>query len=219
VNVAATAASAGRSSGAGGARDRPQLAAQAIIARRVRGLAYRIWTNFLETGRATGLLLLVSELLVVILTIVRRPAAVINRSWRARAMTAVSILGPPMLRPLETGGFFPELVTLPISMLGLSIVVAGKVTMGRSFCLIPAHRGLVTSGPYRFVRHPIYLGYLLTHIAFLAAHPSMWNLSALVVADLALVIRSWYEEQTLDSDPAYAAYRQRVRWGYVPGLF
>jgi protein-S-isoprenylcysteine O-methyltransferase Ste14 len=160
-----------------------------------------------------------SELLVVILTVVRRPASVINRSWRARAITAVSILGPPMLQPIDGAGWLPEAITLSISTVGLSIVVAGKLTMGRSFCLIPAHRGLVTSGPYRIVRHPIYVGYLLTHAAFLAAHPSFWNLSALAVADLALVIRSRYEERTLDADPLYVAYRERVRWGYVPGLF
>ena len=58
-------------------------------------------------------------------------------------------------------------------------------------------------GLYRIVRHPIYLGYLLTHIPFLAAHPSGWNVAVLVAGDAALIVRALYEEQTLGRDPQY----------------
>src|SRR5881392_2079891 len=57
-------------------------------------MAVRFGADFLKTGRVTGLLLLVSELLVVVLTVVRRSAATVDRSVRARSLTAVSMLGP-----------------------------------------------------------------------------------------------------------------------------
>ena len=47
----------------------------------------------------------------------------------------------------------------------------GKITLGRSFGVVPANRGVVVGGPYNFVRHPIYTGYLITHVAFLVANP------------------------------------------------
>ncbi|MEO8520881.1 MAG: methyltransferase, partial [Acidobacteriota bacterium] len=102
---------------------------------------------------------------------------------------------------------------------GLLVVIAGKLSLGRSFGLMPANRGVVSSGMYRFVRHPIYSGYLLTHAAFCAANPTLGNLLVLVGADVALAIRALCEEQTLAADAAYRAYQQQVRWRVLPGLF
>ena len=42
------------------------------------------------------------------------------------------------------------------------LVEDGKLSLGRSFGLMPANRGVVSTGMYRLVRHPIYLGYLVT---------------------------------------------------------
>jgi protein-S-isoprenylcysteine O-methyltransferase Ste14 len=93
------------------------------------------------------------------------------------------------------------------------------VALGRSFGLVPANRGVVAAGPYRLVRHPIYLGYLVTHLAFVVANPLWWNVWMLGVADTALVVRLLYEERTLARDARYVNYRERVRWRLVPGVF
>jgi protein-S-isoprenylcysteine O-methyltransferase Ste14 len=69
------------------------------------------------------------------------------------------------------------------------------------------------------VRHPIYAGYLFTHLAFLAQYPSAWNVSVLVIADTALVVRALMEERVLSGDEAYRGYCQRVGWHLVPGVF
>jgi protein-S-isoprenylcysteine O-methyltransferase Ste14 len=150
---------------------------------------------------------------------VRRSARSLDRSVKARLLTVVSVLGPPLLAPAAVAPLAPEVATVAVSCAGLAIVIAGKVTLGRSFALLPANRGIVSTGLYHVVRHPIYMGYLITHAAFLAASPSMWNIVALVVADAALLARAVCEEQTLAKDPAYQEYQTRVRWRVVPGLF
>jgi protein-S-isoprenylcysteine O-methyltransferase Ste14 len=181
-------------------------------------LAIKIGREFLATGHVTGLLLLVSELLVVVLTVVRRRATIVDRSTAARIIATVSIVGIPFIRPTG-GGFAPDLVTAAASAAGLAIVITGKATLGRSFGLMPANRGIVCRGIYRVLRHPIYAGYLVTHAAFLVAHPSAWNLALFLVSDTALMVRSIYEERTLAKDAEYADYMTRVRWRVAPGLF
>lgn len=182
-------------------------------------LAQRIAANTLQTGRLTGLLLVASEGLVVVLMIIRRPSSDVDRRWLVRLVTILSMVGPPLLRPLPTPAGREDVATAIASALGLGFVVISKLALGRSFGLVPANRGVVCSGPYRLVRHPIYLGYLVTHAAFLIANPLAWNFWMLGMADTALLVRALYEERTLQHDAAYLAYEARVRWRIVPGLF
>jgi protein-S-isoprenylcysteine O-methyltransferase Ste14 len=195
-----------------------EFAARAAIAGLFVVLAMRIAREFLETGHVTGLLLLVSELLVVVLTVVRRRAVTVDRTWDARLVAGASIVFVPLIRPVGPA-FAPDLATAIVSGVGLAIVIAGKVALGRSFGLMPANRGIVSRGMYRVVRHPIYAGYVVTHLAFLAAHASPLNVLLLVVSDASLFVRAVYEERTLALDPAYRSYMGRVRWRIVPGVF
>ena len=181
-------------------------------------LSLNLVHDFVETRHVTGLLLLVSEALVVALTLVRRTAMVVDRSWTARILTMFATFGPPLVRPTAVAAA-PEFATILISASGLIIVVLGKLSLGRSFGLTPANRGVVCTGLYRVVRHPIYLGYLITHVGFVLANPAGWNLAVLVLADVALLLRAICEERTLARDAEYRAYMDRVRWRIIPRLF
>jgi steroid 5-alpha reductase family enzyme len=199
--------------------DPGDILARIVVGALFLALAIRIADNSLQTGRVTGLLLVASEGLVVVLMIIRRAAGDVDRRWTSRTITALSIVGPPLVRPLPSPGGGADVATAVLSALGLCLVVVSKLALGRSFGLVPANRGVVCSGPYRLVRHPIYLGYVLTHVAFLVANPMMWNVLMLGAADAALLMRAVYEERTLRRDEAYAAYQARVRWRMVPGVF
>lgn len=199
-------------------RDVGDLASRIVIVTLFSSMAMRLAADAARTGHATGMLMVASEALVVALTLVRRNAARVDRTWAARLLTAVSAFGPPLVRPADVAGS-PEQFTLTLMALGLMVVVAGKVSLGRSFGLTPANRGVVSSGVYRFLRHPIYLGYLLTHVGFVIANPAVWNMVLLAIADVALILRACREERTLAQDPAYRDYMQRVRWRLVPRVF
>jgi len=180
--------------------------------------AVQIGAEFVRTGHLTGLLLLVSELLVVVLTVMRRPAVRVDRAWRTRIVALASMVGIPLLRPIGVG-IVPDAATAAVSAVGLLLIIAGKVALGRSFGLMPANRGIVCRGVYRVMRHPIYAGYLVTHAAFLVAHPIGWNLLVLVASDTALLVRAICEERTLARDAEYAGYMTKVRWRVLPGVF
>ena len=193
--------------------------ARAVVGSLFALLSINLVADFARTHRATGLLLLVSEALVVVLTIVRRRARLVDRSPEAAIATAMSLVGPSLVRVSGGAGLMPDVVTMIVSAMGLIVVIAGKLTLGRSFGIAPANRGVVVAGPYGFVRHPIYAGYLVTHVAFACAYPSPWNLAVLVVSDAALIFRALCEERVLATDRTYQTYCRRVAWHLVPGVF
>ena len=195
------------------------LLARAVVGTLFAVLSLVLLQDFLETRRITGLLLLASEALIVVLTIFRRRANAVDRSPEAVVMTGLSIIGPYLLRPSADGSWVPDLVTAALSSVGLAVVIAGKMTIGRSFGIAPANRGIVTAGPYLFVRHPIYTGYLISHLGFVIAHPTVRNIAIAVVADVCLVVRALIEERMLIRDEGYREYCGRVRWHVLPGVF
>jgi protein-S-isoprenylcysteine O-methyltransferase Ste14 len=200
-------------------RDRADSISRVVIVALFSFMAVRLGANYLETGRLAGLMLLASEALVVVLTVFRRAPMMVDRSLRARVLTTLAMIGPPLVAPATLAPLVSDAIAASVSGVGLLVVICGKISLGRSFGLMPANRGIVSSGLYRLVRHPIYLGYFITHVAFLAAHPSVWNIGLLVVSDIAQLARAVCEERTLAKDEAYREYQTRVRWRVVPGLF
>jgi len=194
-------------------------AARALVAGLFALMSVNLLGDFMRTGHVTGLLLLASESLVVVLTILRRRANLTDRSIAAAVATTLSLVGPPLVRAVNGHALLPDAVTASVSVVGLLIVIAGKVALGRSFGIAPANRGVVARGPYAFVRHPIYAGYLVTHIAFAIAHPTAWNLCILAIADSMMVVRALVEERLLRTDAQYEAYCGRVAWHVIPGVF
>jgi protein-S-isoprenylcysteine O-methyltransferase Ste14 len=195
------------------------LLARAIVIVLFSLMSANLFSDFLRTGHVTGLLLLASESLVVVLTIVRRRTSLVDRSAAGVITTAVSLAGPPLLRAFDGSNLVPDAVTAGASAVGLGLVIVGKLALGRSFGIAPANRGVVMRGPYVLVRHPIYAGYLLTHAAFLVAHLTPWNVAVVIVADGALVVRALIEERVLSADAQYQSYCRKVGWHLVPGVF
>jgi protein-S-isoprenylcysteine O-methyltransferase Ste14 len=79
---------------------------------------------------------------------------------------------------------------------------------------------VVTSGPYRFVRHPMYVGAMLMYVANPLVWGSVW---ALVVSAVIIVLFLWRtarEDQTLRSElPGYAEYAAQTRYRLLPGVW
>jgi len=195
--------------------------ARIIVCLMFGALCVNILQEFLRTGHITGLMLLASESLVIVLTLAQRRATIVDRSVPAGIVTLVSVAGPPLMRADHdiVALAAPDMLTGIISLLALLLIVSGKLTLGRSFGLVPANRGVVVQGPYLAVRHPIYSGYLVAHVAFLAAHPSTWNVVVFAIADGALIVRALMEERVLTTDADYRDYCARVSWHLIPGVF
>lgn len=83
------------------------------------------------------------------------------------------------------------------------------------------NRGIVTSGPYQWVRHPHYLSKLIFWWIVLipSAIGNYWLISGMIFWTTIYVLRGLMEENFLKSDPEYQAYMKAVKWRFIPGVF
>jgi len=118
----------------------------------------------------------------------------------------------------------PGHVSWPAAGLALVTLAAGLslvslLTIGRFFGVRPALRGLVTSGPYRFIRHPIYLSYVIADIGYNLQEWNSVTLLLVLVGWLSLVYRIHAEERLLSQHAEWPAYVALVRYRLFPGLW
>ena len=79
---------------------------------------------------------------------------------------------------------------------------------------------MVTDGPYRFVRHPSYIGSILSWICAALALGSWFALVPVVLIAATVVVRTALEDRALQAElEGYREYAQRVRYRLVPGVW
>jgi protein-S-isoprenylcysteine O-methyltransferase Ste14 len=161
------------------------------------------------------------QILLLIVTMVfrRTPVRVTPNPWfwllafvatyGLFAFTAFAPNGRPLV---------PSFVTNSLAVVSVAVQVFARLSLGRSIGFVPANRGIVTTGAYRFVRHPIYLGMFVALMSFVLRSYSRLSLALAVLLVLLFMVKSIVEERFLTADPEYAAYLRQVRWRWFPGV-
>jgi protein-S-isoprenylcysteine O-methyltransferase Ste14 len=102
---------------------------------------------------------------------------------------------------------------------GMTWAIYSLSYLGKRFSIVPEARGLVTGGPYRFARHPIYLGEIAAGLGLVLPTILTVHMGVFVVFVTAQLIRTHYEERVLRRTfPEYAAYARRTR-RLIPFIF
>ncbi|HMZ07709.1 MAG TPA: isoprenylcysteine carboxylmethyltransferase family protein [Anaerolineales bacterium] len=79
---------------------------------------------------------------------------------------------------------------------------------------------VVTTGPYRLVRHPGYAGALWTYLAMPIFLDSTWAFIPAILLLVILVVRTSMEDATLQAElPGYKEYAQRTKYRLLPGIW
>jgi protein-S-isoprenylcysteine O-methyltransferase Ste14 len=183
-----------------------------------------IGANLYTQAPEFGVLILpgiLQELVVAASFLLRPRSRAAAPGWRPRAVAYANTFGPMLflwyaarfhhdwIRPTP----WPEL-----RLAGAVLWLGGAVLslwplwyLRRSFSVEPEARELVTDGPYRWARHPIYAVYLLVNTGILLRHLTA-PLALLMTAWFALLlVRVGYEEEVLGrAFPQYGDYRRRV---------
>jgi hypothetical protein len=183
-------------------------------------LAFRMFRAVGLGGSPLNYLQLAAEGLVVVLILLRRPAKDVSLNPIDWALAVGATAGPLLIRPEpNVAALGPPLLSALLMIGGIVFQIYAKLTLRFSFGVAPANRGLIVGGPYRFVRHPIYLAYLMSQVGFLLLNPTLWNVSLYTISLILQLLRIQAEERLLSRDPGFAAFRDRVRFRLIPGVW
>lgn len=189
----------------------------------IAAYSFFVWNvgrNWLaEPERLTLLMLLVTEGVSLLIVVFARKATLRDLAPLSIMATVYAAYYFVLLRFTGTTRLIPEWMGIAFQLTGLVVQLSAKLALGRSFGLLPAVRGIVTRGPYRYVRHPIYFGYLIAHIGFLLSNFNVQNIGVLMSLYVAQLWRIHREELALSTDPSYATYRKTVTWRLIPGIY
>jgi len=138
---------------------------------------------------------------------------------RRLAWVAAPIGSFAMLLARPAPGGIPQVPAEAVQLLGVAVALLSLGTLGRSFGLVAANRGVKTYGPYALVRHPAYTGYLIAYSAYCAENPSLRNVFLLLASTAFQLVRIGEEERVLSADEGYRDYTDRVRFRLLPYVY
>ena len=178
---------------------------------------FYIRANF-ATHNALNLLIASTDIVTVACILFRRPATSVSldpQDWAlALGGALLSMFMRPGGAPLVEPGY-----ALCLLADGTLISVAAKLSLNRRFGVAPANRGVQMRGAYVFIRHPMYMGYVLVHAAYLLTNPTLLNVALIAITWSCQCGRVLREERWLLQDRTYRRYAKIVRFRFLPGVF
>jgi protein-S-isoprenylcysteine O-methyltransferase Ste14 len=134
------------------------------------------------------------------------------------AASGAMLILPCFMRPLDRSTGALATAGLIFELCGIVVTQVARVYMGRSFGILPANRGIVSKGPFRWVRHPIYFGWFLLSMGYAMSFTNLRN-TILIIATLPFMVwRIDQEEAHLSADSEYRGYMDHVRYRLLPGV-
>jgi protein-S-isoprenylcysteine O-methyltransferase Ste14 len=151
---------------------------------------------------------------------VRLPSIARTAGPMPRACALLGAYLPAVITMLPTGtseGL--QLAAALVTTSGMAGALYALIYLGNAFSVFPQARRLVTTGPYQFIRHPLYLFGELSVLGIALGYAQPWALLMAMFSFLAQFPRMTYEEKILttafDSYPTYAAKTARL----IPGVY
>lgn len=154
--------------------------------------------------------------LIVLGYLRRTPPRERAATWSELLLPLVGGPAPFVLLVAPPAPVVREEVILALLLAGALLVSASYFFLGGSFSILVEARELRTGGPYRLVRHPVYLGQLVAALGVVLLRFVWWNALLGIAFAAVQVARAVLEERKLvRAVPGYAEYRART-WMLVP---
>jgi protein-S-isoprenylcysteine O-methyltransferase Ste14 len=159
--------------------------------------------------------------LAIVLLIIRRPPVQKAKGVLPRFAGAVGCLLPFSFLALPRASLTPAMAIFSSAFvfLGTAAAILSIYWLGRSFSILPQARGLVVEGPYRLVRHPLYLSELCIVFGRVWEFQQPWTFVVMLVAIGVQISRMHFEEQIMQE--TFSSYRDYARRTarLIPGFY
>ena len=174
----------------------------------------------IDAGMATGQWLTIApmitqETLLAIMFLCRRNSRATSPKVEDWLVAIIGTFAALLIRP--TGQ--PHMMGAALQLTGLSIAICALLSLRRSIGIVAADRGIVTTGAYRIVRHPMYTGHSVCLLGYLLSYLTPYNAAAIIVTYWALYNRMEAEEKWLSNSIPYRRYKEKVMWRLVPNVY
>jgi protein-S-isoprenylcysteine O-methyltransferase Ste14 len=154
------------------------------------------------TGLINHLLIICFYILLILLYFLRTAAVSTSKSPVTNIIAILAAFIPFTIPVLGTNSFagpLNALISSVIIILGMLLTIYALLALGRNVSIIPQARRLVKKGPYRLVRHPLYLGELTSVFGIVAAEVTISKMMVFFLFMAAQIYRSLREEKLLES--------------------
>lgn len=131
-------------------------------------------------------------------------------------MVTVGLLNVEQAGPLT-------LIGALLTLLGMAGTYYCRHCLGRFWTAelkLQVSHQIVDDGPYSIVRHPIYTSVSVMHLGTAIVFPLWWNWLACALVIVAYAFKARVEDEYMAANlPGYQAYRQRIRFRLLPGVW
>jgi protein-S-isoprenylcysteine O-methyltransferase Ste14 len=204
-------------------------------------IALLLWVCAGRLDRWAWVYLAVSVAIVVVNSLLMSPELIAERGrvkanvprWDTLLTRLVMLpyLGVYIIAGLDTRWSWSPPQPLGVHVVGLLLLVGGQALFTWAMLAnayfstavrLQPERGqtVASGGPYRWVRHPGYVGFILATLGVPLVLGSLWALLAALLIGLLFIVRTALEDRTLQAGlPGYADYAQRVHYRLLPGIW
>lgn len=177
-----------------------------------------IFRRMHDYGGLADVIWMVGAALMGVLSLIRVPPVTSMVNFRSVLATTAMIVAPAFIRAQPHATGLP-LAGLAIECFGVIVSEGSRVYLGRRFGFLPANRGIVNSGPFALVRHPIYSGWFILTLGLVMTYPTPHNLLMLALTIPVMILRIDLEEQLLAQDVEYRAYCTKTKYRLIPFIY
>lgn len=171
---------------------------------------------FVHTLRISIVIILAKVVLDLHFYVRRSTGPFISTSAYAWLVALGGTVAPLLLRPTaDESDFLPGTMLL---IIGVALQIYVFRTLNGSFEAV-GRRGVRGDGLYRFVRHPLYLAFILSQYGYVLCHTSLYNIAICALVIYLQVLRINEEERLLQGDEKFQEYAEQTPWRILPKVY
>jgi len=178
---------------------------------------YIFLRDFMASHRPSILITVIYETMLVYFLLTRAMPIGVSTAPFDWFVAVIGTWLPLMMRPAVE---YNEILVLQVlQVVGLIVSMLGLMSLNKSFGIVAANRGVKTNGVYKYIRHPLYSGYVLALGCFVVQNLNLYNLALYIGLLVFKVLRIQSEEAFLSKDKAYRDYMTSTKYRLIPFIW